>query len=130
MDFLIPQVLPGKLMLGMPLIAYDWELPYTIGLTKAASLSLDAAITLAKQVNADIQFDEPSQSSFFTYNARITGIPVEHVVWFTDARYMNSALSIVADHGLNGCGLWNIMRYTPELWLVINTQYEIVKLPF
>lgn len=129
LDFLIPQVLPGKLILGMPMIAYDWELPYTVGLTKASAISLDGVITLAKQVDADIQFDAPSQNSFFTYNARISGIPVEHVVWFTDARYMDSALKIVVDQGLNGCGLWNIMRYVASLWLVINTQYEIEQLP-
>jgi spore germination protein len=129
LDFIIPQVLPEKLVVGMPLIAYDWELPYIVGITRAYSLSLDSAITLAKQVDTVILFDETSQSPFFTYSANISSIPVEHIVWFTDARNMDAVYNIITERGLNGGGLWNIMRYSAQLWLVINTQYEIEKLP-
>lgn len=125
LDFLSPMVHPGKLVLGLPLIAYDWELPYTVGLSRASSLSLDSAITLAKQYNANIQFDNTSQTPFYTYNTQTSGIPIEHVVWFVDARSMDASLKIIIDRGLSGSGLWNIMQFVPQLWTVINTQYEI-----
>ncbi len=129
LDYLLPMVLPGKLVLGLPLIAYDWELPYTVGLSKASSLSLDSAIALAKEYNVNIQFDELSQTPFYTYNTQITGIPIEHVVWFVDARSMDANMKLITDRGLSGTGLWNIMQFVPQLWAVINTQYEIEHIP-
>lgn len=125
LDYFSRVVYPGKFVLGLPLIGYVWELPYTIGLSKASSLSLDSAIVLAKQYNVNIQFDETSQTPFYTYNTQITGIPIEHVVWFVDARSMDANMKTITDRGLSGSGLWNIMQFVPQFWTVINTQYEI-----
>lgn len=129
LDYLSSMVLPEKLVLGLPLIAYDWELPYTVGLSKTSSLSLDSAIVLAKQNNANILFDKTSQTPFYTYNTQTTGIPIEHVVWFVDARSMDASMKIINDRGLSGSGLWNIMQFVPQLWTVINAQYEIEHIP-
>lgn len=129
LDYLAPQVLPEKLSIGMPLIAYDWELPYSIGLSRASSLTLDAAKDLARQMGSTIQFDETSQTPFFTYNTSNIGIARDHVVWFVDARSMDAILKVIVDRGLIGSGLWNIMTYVPQLWLVINAQYEIESIP-
>jgi hypothetical protein len=30
-----------------------------------------------------------------------------------------------ADSGLQGTGIWNIMYYYAQMWLIINSQYEI-----
>jgi spore germination protein len=125
LDYLSTMILPGKLVLGLPLIAYDWELPYTIGLSKASSLSLDSAIDLAKQYNANIQFDNTSQTPFYNYITQAPGIPIEHVVWFVDARSMDASMIIISNRGLSGIGLWNIMQFVPQLWTVINAQYVI-----
>lgn len=125
LDYFLPMALPGKLVLGLPLIGYVWELPYTIGLSKASSLSLDSAIVLAKQYNVNIQFNETFQAPFYTYTTQITGIPIEHVVWFVDARSMDASMKTITDRRLSGSGLWNIMQFVPQLWTVINTQYEI-----
>ena len=129
LDYLIPPALPEKSVLGLPLIAYDWELPYIIGLSKAISLSLDAVLILAQQHHAIIQFDESSQTPFFTYNTQQAGITVAHIVWFVDARIMDAELIIIANRGLRGSGLWNIMKFVPQLWLIINTQYDIEQIP-
>lgn len=130
LDYLLPMVLPEKLVLGLPLIAYDWELPYTVGLTKANSLSLDSAIALAKQNNVKILFDETSQTPYYIYNRQQNGISIEHLVWFVDARIMDESMKIISARGLNGSGLWNIMKFVPQLWSVINTQYEIEHISF
>jgi spore germination protein len=129
LDYLIPQTIPGKLVIGMPLIAYDWELPYNIGLSKANSLTLDGAVNLAGYVGATIQFDDVSQTPYFTYNESVIGIAREHIVWFIDARSIDAILKVILERGLNGSGIWNIMNYYPQIWLVINTQYEIESVP-
>ena len=128
LDYLIPQTQPDKLVIGMPLIAYDWELPYSIGLSKASSITIDGAITLAGQYGATIQFDEIAQTPYFTYNEGIAGIAREHVVWFVDARSIDAILKVILERGLSGSGIWNIMSYYPQMWLVTNTQYEIDKI--
>ena len=111
----------------MPLIAYDWELPYSIGLSKASSITIDGAITLAGQYGATIQFDEVSQTPYFTYNEGVVGIARAHVVWFIDARSIDAILKVVLDRELSRSGIWNIMSYYPQMWLVTNTQFEIEK---
>lgn len=37
-------------------------------------------------------------------------------------------MNLVAERGLVGTGIWSIMVYEPQLWLVIISQYDIVKL--
>jgi spore germination protein len=128
LNFIELQISPEKLTTGLPMVAYDWELPYTIGLTSAKLLTLEAALEQAKLFDVVIQFDEDSQTPFYTYNTAVSGIPVNHVVWSIDGISINSILKIITDRGLNGSGLWNVMSYVPQLWLIINTQFEIEKI--
>ncbi len=39
----MPQINPEKIVIDLPFIAYDWELPYIVGLSNANLLSLEAA---------------------------------------------------------------------------------------
>ena len=124
-DYLLTQVPSEKISLGQPLVAYDWHLPYIIGVTKANSLTLDSAIVLAYQTGAVIQFDENSQTPYFEYTEKIKGGSNDHIVWFIDARSINALLTLVSENKLNGTAIWNIMNYFPQNWLLINSQYEI-----
>lgn len=117
-----------KLAIGIPTIGYEWELPYISGLTTARSLTIDSALVLAYDVNSTIQFDAASQSAFFNYQEFSSGYPTDYIVWFNDARYINAVLQLISENGLNGTGIWNIMVFYTQLWLLINSQYEIVKL--
>lgn len=113
-----------KLMAGYSLISYDWLLPYIPGTSYANSLSLNSAIRLAQDVGATIQFDEKSQSPYFDY---IQGIDSKHIAWSVDARSIESLLQLITNDGLSGAAFWNLMTYTPQPWLVINSQFEIIK---
>lgn len=117
-----------EIRIGTALISYDWELPYLAGQTRATSLTLDAALRLAEDTGAAIQFDEVSQTPFFLYNRINLGIPARHIVWSVDARSIASLNNIVLSYNLNGTGIWTIMVYYPQLWLIMNSQFEVVKL--
>ena len=52
-----------------------------------------------------------------------------HEVWFEDARSIRTKLALAGEYQLHGISIWNIMRYFPQLWLVLNNLYEIEKLP-
>lgn len=128
LDYVSTMVPPEKIHVGLQIIAYDWEIPYVAGFSKANSLTVEGAIDLARDVGAVIQFDEISQSPYFEYIRNVGGSPRQHVVWFIDARTVNSVVSLILENQYRGPGVWNIMSYYAQLWLVINSQFEIEKL--
>lgn len=105
-------------------MGYDWPLPYIPGSTRANALNYDSVLALAYQVNAVINYDESTLSAYFEY---IDNLNQPHIVWFKDARSINTSLQILKSYGIEGIGIWNIMYYFSEMWLVLNTQYEIIK---
>jgi len=114
---------PDKIIIGIPTIGYDWELPFLPGLSSVNVLSYDGAINLASTYRATIEFDTLSQTPFFEYASENT----QHIVWFIDTRSINALLDLVVKYSLQGSGIWNITIYNPQLWLVINSQFNIVK---
>lgn len=124
-EFLITQIPTSKLSVGFPLLGYLWELPYIIGLTKANLLTIDSAITLAVDVGAAIQFDEVSQTPYYTFTVEQSGGPREYSVWYIDVRSVDAFIGLVPEYGLAGVGLWNVMYFSSRMWLVINSQYQI-----
>lgn len=127
LDYINKFIPPDKIIIGLATIGYDWELPYSAGLSSVYSLTLERTIDLARFVGATIQFDEISQTPFFRYAINTDGSQIAHIVWFIDARSINALLDLVMKYELHGTGIWNITIYNPQLWLIINSQYEIEK---
>ena len=113
---------PEKIFLGLPTYGYDWALPYVRGQTVANSISPQEALRLAWEFGAAIQYDEVAQSPWFRYTDQNRVI---HEVWFEDARSARAKLHLAASQGLQGVGLWNLMRDAPQLYLVLNGDYTI-----
>jgi len=127
LDYTVSQISPEKVSIGLLKYGYDWALPYVAGETIARSLGNEATVELAAEVNTIIQYDEVAQAPFYRYVDNSTGEPIEHIVWFDDARSINAKLQLVPEYGLKGIIVWNIMRYFAQIWLLINTQFEIDK---
>lgn len=126
LNYLKETIKPEKLNLGISIIGYDWKLPYFTGVSDVRALTYDSAVALARNENVPIQFDELSQTPFFLYSAN-GQFPKEHIVWFIDARSINALLNLVAENNLHGIGIWNISVFNPQLWLIINSQFDILK---
>lgn len=121
----ITTIMPSdKISIGNSVISYDWPLPYVPGVTYANSLSINSALRLALEEGTVIQFDEPSQSPYFNYSSNST----QHIVWTVDARSIQALVNLVREYKLEGAGFWNLMIYAAQLWLVIDSQFDIVKL--
>lgn len=127
LNFLKETILPEKLNLGLSTIGYDWELPYFTGISSVRSLTYDSAVAIARNENVPIEFDEISQTPFFMYSVRRGPFPTDHIVWFIDARSINALLNLVSDNNLHGIGICNITVFNPQLWLIVNSQYNIIK---
>ena len=114
----------GKDIHGHPNYGYDWTLPYIKGQSRARSLGNVQAVEQAVQVSAPIRFDAETQSPHYNYWRE----RAEHEVWFEDARSIQAKLALAGEYRLRGVSVWNIMRYFPQLWLVLNQLYDIEKL--
>jgi len=117
------QITPEKIYSGITVIGYVWKLPYIPNVSMGMSVSYDSAIEIAIENNAEILFDEITNSAYFLYTAGD-----EFVVRFWDARSIDSFVKLVPEFGLKGISTWNIMNWFPQMWLVINSQYNIDKI--
>ena len=126
-DYAVSTIDRNKIQLGVPNYGYNWALPYVRGESRAQSLSNEEAVELARSKNAAIEFDEISKAPFFRYFDRPATYAdaVEHVVWFENARSVDAMARLVSEFGLNGVSVWNIMKYFPQMWLVLNSLYKI-----
>jgi spore germination protein len=123
----VTMVPPEKLFTGISVIGYNWQGPYIIGVTRANALTTDAAIELALLTGSTIMFEERSQAPYYEYYTSSAGTTVRHIVWFSDARTIDALMKFVPEFGIQGAGIWNIMNYFDQMWLVINSQYGINK---
>lgn len=122
--FAVTQIPPEKIFMGIPNYGYDWTLPYIKGQSRARSLGNVQAVEQAVQVGAPIRFDAEAQSPHYNYWRE----RAEHEVWFEDARSIKAKLALAGEYRLRGVSVWNLMRYFPQLWLVLNQLYDIEKL--
>lgn len=128
LDYIIKMIKPEKINIGFPLLAYDWALPYIQGFSEANAVTLDNTIDLARSKKSTILFDDVSETPYFEYTNEESGRTIKHIVWFVDARTINAIIKLVLENSLHGTGVWNIMIYYPQLWLIINSNFKIEKL--
>ncbi|WP_313180003.1 LysM peptidoglycan-binding domain-containing protein [Lacrimispora sp.] len=124
LDYMVSIIPPEKILLGVTALGYDWTLPYVPGATEATVISYDSAVQLAAENGIPIQFNEAAQSPFFYYTDSDGNL---HVVWTKDARSFDARAGLVEEYNLQGLSFWTVMRFDAQMWLVINTQYYILK---
>ena len=122
LDYAVTEIPAEKIFLGVPNYGYDWPLPFIQGETRAQSISNQRAIELAVQYGVPIQYDETAQSPFFHYT---DAGGAAHEVWFEDARSMDTKLRLIAEYGFRGAGFWNLMRPFSQVWLVLDSLYDV-----
>lgn len=124
LDYALTEIPSEKIFLGVPTYGYDWPLPFRQGITRAPSLSPQQALALARRYGAEIQYDETAQSPWFRYTAENGTV---HEVWFEDARSSLAKFRLAAENGLQGVGLWSLMRDAPQTYLVLHGAFAVEK---
>ncbi|HAQ40011.1 MAG TPA: hypothetical protein DCM73_03700 [Clostridiales bacterium] len=125
LDYAVTEIPREKIYMGIPNYGYDFMLPYIQNVSRADSVSNVEAVQLAEEVGAQIQYDEEAQAPFFIY---YDDQGRQHQVWFEDARSIQAKLDLFSEYGFEGVGYWNIMKYFPQNWLVLSSEYDITKL--
>lgn len=124
LDYAVSVIPPEKIMMGAPLYGYNWTLPYVKGGKFAPTLSPKAAVNLARDVGAYIQFDNTSQAPNFRY---YDNEGKEHVVWFEDARSMQAKFDLIKEYGLRGISYWVLGQSFPQNWALLEANFNIKK---
>ena len=117
----------NKILLGMPNFGYVWKLESENGEDNAQSVSNTEAVDIAVDFGAEIDFDDLSKNPNFTFTASTQSDTPEYKLWFEDARTVKAALDIINNYNLQGFAVWNIRRYFPQLWAVLNSMFNIIK---
>jgi spore germination protein len=124
LDFAVSVIPRNKILMGAPLYGYNWTLPYRPGGRFAPTVGPKAAVTLARDVGAYIQYDYTAQAPFFTYydnEAR------QHIVWFEDARSMQAKFDLIKEYGLRGISYWVLGQSFPQNWALLEANFNIKK---
>lgn len=120
LDYAVTEIPPEKIFMGIPNYGYDWPLPFAAGETMATSISNVDAVEIADRFSADILYDYIAQSPHYNYYNGYN-----HEVWFEDAKSIDTKLLTATNYSLKGVGYWNLMRYFPQNWLVLNALFNI-----
>ena len=119
--YAVSRIPADKIFMGMPNYGYVWKLPFVKGESKADSLSNVGAVALAREVGAEILFDDNAKTPYFTFYRD----GVENICYFEDARSVKSKLDLIKKYSLLGGSWWNIMRFFPQNWAVLNYEFNI-----
>lgn len=123
------EIIPvDQIIIGKPILGYDWSLPYRPNISNVFTLSINSVLGIAQENNSIIQFDEISQTPYFYYSTQYYIDKSRHIIWFIDARSIDALNNTIEENGINGSGIWNIMIYNPQLWSIINSRFDIIKL--
>lgn len=118
---------PEKILQGIPLYGYDWQLPDTPE-NLAVSLNLIGVYDLAFDHGAVIEFDEVAQSPWFRY---VNSEGVEHEVWFEDARSVKAKYELAREFSLRGVGFWSYTNEPygfPQNWALLRDIFNVTKI--
>ncbi len=122
-SYLLRLISKEELCFGISTVGYILDLPNVSGVSEGHVISAETAYNLARDYGLRISFDEGTQSAYFIYQDN----NIERLVRFRDARTVVSYLELINKFNLSGTGIWNIMDFFDQLWLIINSQYNIYK---
>ncbi len=124
LDYAVSIIPSEKITLGLITNGYDWRLPYVPGATGANAVTSRNAIQIAAEYGIPIQFNEVAQAPYFYYTADDGSL---HIIWFKDARSFDAITGLVPEYDLQGLSIWTVMDFENQMWLIINTNYDIEK---
>jgi len=114
-----------KILMGIPLYGYDWQLPYMPrGTTYAKRVSPQDAYRIAYNRGAIVKYDSTALAPYFNY---YDSKGVQHIIWFEDARSAQAKLLLVNEYGLRGASYWVLGPSFPQSWELLDDMYNIVK---
>jgi spore germination protein len=123
LDYAASLIPRDKIFIGLPLYAKDWFIPHIRG-QEAETKSIQTAMDIAQRNNAQIQYDEISQSPFYYYRDQSGRM---HEVWFEDPKSLQAKFDLVKEYGIRGITYWNLVYEFIQNWHLLEDNFIIVK---
>ena len=112
-----------KIYFGFQIYARDWIVPHVRGQV-AQTFSHQEAVSRALKYNANIQYDNVTESPFYRY---IDESGINHEVWFEDARSAQAKFNTVKEYNLRGISYWVLGYPFSQNWALLESNFHIVK---
>ncbi|MES1218845.1 MAG: glycosyltransferase, partial [Bacteroidota bacterium] len=125
LDEVAKVVPPGKIILGMAAYGYDWP-----DGDKAETITYQQALSLSKEFNAAIDFNNDSYNCSFEYTDYDK---IHHKVSFLDAGGNFNTMRFADEYGTAGVALWRLGSEDERLWDFYNRDLSneaMIKEPF
>ena len=110
--FALTQVPPGKLEMGLPTYAYDWEPG------GAEEVTARGAPGLAAARKVPLLWDPASGGAHFAYDDDGRA----HEVWVEDARGLPAKLRLVRQAGIAGVAVWRLGAEDADFWAALDRE--------
>jgi spore germination protein len=114
--YTVSQVSADKLLLGVGMYGYDWEV--ASGITTRA-LSAKKALQVASQYGSVINWDSTAQAPYFYYTTN----GVQHIVWFESNNSATFKMNLVKTYNLAGVAIWRLGYEDSGFWQTIISKF-------
>ncbi|MEO7531795.1 MAG: glycosyltransferase, partial [Sediminibacterium sp.] len=104
---LATKIPPAKIVLNLAAYGYDW------GHDTTAALSYQEALTVARESDGQVKFDNDTYNLHYKY---YDGDDKIHDVYFTDAATNFNAMRFATEFGLAGTAVWRLGSEDNRLW--------------
>lgn len=121
--YAITKIPKEKIMMEIPLYGYNWSLPFLKG-DRAKVINNEEAIFLADKYNTIINYDTVAEAPYFNY---VDEEGKSHIVWFEDARSIQSKFNLVKALDIKGFFYDVLGLEFPQNWLLVEDNFIVRK---
>jgi spore germination protein len=121
LDYATSQIDSQKILMGMALYGYDWEIPWRPG-QRASGLSAESAMELAIEQEAEVRWDARAASPYFNYT---DAEGQRHVVWFEDVMSVAVKFNLIYEYNMRGLSYWVLPNSFPANWYLLGDVFDV-----
>jgi len=119
-EYAISVVPKSKIVLGVPMYAYNWSLHESS--KNASAYSQQHAINVAVKYGSTIHYNNETNQPYFRYTDE-NGI--QHEVWFEDARSILAKYRLIKEYDIAGMGGWKLDLSFPQAEYLLKEEFLI-----
>jgi spore germination protein YaaH len=109
-----------KVLMGIPLDAYDWVHIDDGEWGEAVGLQYADVVRIANTYDVEVKFSEREQAPYFNYYKG----DAYHEVWFENVKSFEPKFRLAQEFGLGGVGLWRMGREDKRIYDFLATIKE------
>lgn len=113
LDYAVSQVMPDKLLLGLPAYGYDFDVTHDTGVT----VEWRDTQALVKATGAKPVYDPASESEYFNYLASDGS---HHQVWYETTQGIQDKAHLAVDLDLAGVSMWALGFEDASFWSAVD----------